>query len=212
MRAEHMLKFTEPSILIIEERSCKDIVVGVPHHAPAGKATLPCPEHKDSDENAGFLGRYLAEKLRCCSIIACNYTVDVNKFFRTDYTMQISRWNPKVLIELHGHGGAKAKSDIEISSGGSDNDRFSSVLAEKLLSAFSSRKNLKDLSVCAEYKKLYYKASDAITVSDGRWVAYHIELPPKLRIAPGEARGKPPKMGYEFCKVLAKLIQDIHRK
>ena len=127
MSAELMLESTEPSLLIIEERRRKDIVVGVPHHAPAGIPKLPCPDHPDSDENAGFLGRYIAERLKCCSIIACNYPVDVNKFFRTDYTMQIASWNPKVLIEIHGHGGKNAKSDIEISSGSSSQRQFFKV-------------------------------------------------------------------------------------
>ena len=138
MSAELMLESTEPSLLIIEERKRKDIIVGVPHHAPAGISKLPCPEHPDADENAGFIGRYVAEKLNCCSLIACNYTTDVNKFFRTDYTMQIARWNPKVLIEIHGHGAVKAKTDIEISSGSSSNDKFSKELAEKLATLFAT--------------------------------------------------------------------------
>jgi hypothetical protein len=71
MSAELMLESTSTSILIIEERKFKDIIIGVPHHAPAGIDKLPCLEHEESDENAGFLGRYIAEKLNCCSIIAC---------------------------------------------------------------------------------------------------------------------------------------------
>jgi hypothetical protein len=51
-----MLESTEQSLLITEKRDRSDIVVGVPHHAPAGTPTLPCPEHRDSDENAGFIG------------------------------------------------------------------------------------------------------------------------------------------------------------
>ena len=210
MSAELMLETTEPSLLVIEERKRKGIVVGVPHHAPAGKLTLPCSEHPDADENAGFLGRYIAEKLKCCSIIACNYTVDVNKFFRTDYTMQIASWNPKVLIEIHGHAGKKANSDIEISSGSSHNDRFSKVLADKLVSSFSTVQELKGLSVCGEFSKLRFKASDTVTISDGRWVSYHIELPPVLRKPPNNVSGKPPDIGYQFCEFLIKALHEIH--
>jgi hypothetical protein len=210
MRVELILKSTEPSLLIIEERSRKDIVIGVPHHAPAGKTTLPCPEHEDSDENAGFLGRYLAEKIGCCSIIACNYTVDVNKFFRSDYTMQIAHWNPKVLVEIHGHGGEKAKSDIEISSGSSKEDRFSRVLANKLMTVLSTSELLKTISICGEYDKLYFKASNTATISDGRWLAYHIELPPKLRKASRNTGGKPPQAGYHFCDALVNVLKEIH--
>lgn len=210
MSAELMLESTEPSLLIIEERKRKDIVVGVPHHAPAGIPTLPCSEHSDADENAGFLGRYIAEKLECCSIIACNYTVDVNKFFRTDYTMQIASWNPKVLIEIHGHGGKKANSDVEISSGSSYNDEFSKDLAEKLKSSFSTVNELKTLSVCGEYLKLKFKARKAVTISDGRWVPYHIELPPVLRKPPNNVRGKPPDIGYQFCDFLKIALLEIY--
>lgn len=212
MSAELMLESTEPSLLIIEERKRKDIVVGVPHHAPAGISKLPCSEHPDADENAGFLGRYIAEKIECCSIIACNYPVDVNKFFRTDYTMQIASWNPKVLIEIHGHGGKgkNAKNDIEISSGNSTNDNFSKGLSDKLQSSFSAVQGLKDLSICGEYSKLYFKASDTVTISDGRWVSYHIELPPVLRKPLKNESGKPPDIGYQFCNFLVDALRQIY--
>jgi hypothetical protein len=36
MSVESMLAFTAASLLILEERRRKDIVVGVPHHAPGG--------------------------------------------------------------------------------------------------------------------------------------------------------------------------------
>lgn len=208
--AELMLESTESSFLIIEARKRKDIVVGVPHHAPVGISTLPCPEHTDADENAGFIGRYVAEKLDCRSLIACNYTTDENKFFKTDYTMQIANWNPKVLIEIHGHGAVKAKSDIEISSGSSDNDKFSKLLADKLLKSFAASPNLNNIKVCGEYDKIYFKASTAVSFSDDRWVSYHIELPPNLRKPAGNAPGKPPEIGYEFCQFLVKAIQEIH--
>ena len=68
---------SKKSSLVIEERGNKNIVIGMPHHAPAGVDTLPC--NRFADENTGYLGRYIAENLDCCSIIACNYTIDVNK-------------------------------------------------------------------------------------------------------------------------------------
>ena len=91
MTVEQYLEATDASLLVIEERGQTDFVIGVPHHAPVGTPTLPCPEHENSDENAGFLGRYLAEKLDCCSAIACNYPIDVNKSLQSDYSMQIAR-------------------------------------------------------------------------------------------------------------------------
>ena len=213
--AELMLEIPRsPQLLIIEERSCKDIVVGVPHHAPAGTPELPCPDHPDADENAGFLGRYLAERLKCCSVIACNYGVDVNKHRNTDYTGQIIRWSPKVLVEIHGHGGKKAGNDtIEISSGSSDNDRFSQALAERLQAACaSSQGKLKRLTICGEYAKLRFKASDSVTISDKNngWIPYHIELPPQLRKPADSPTGRPPPAGYQFCDVLADTLKVIH--
>lgn len=212
VRAELMLESTEPSLLIIEERKRKDIIVGVPHHAPAGTPTLPCREHEVADENAGFIGRNLAERLNCCSIIACNYTTDVNKYLRSDYTMQIARWNPQVLIEIHGHGGKSAKFDIEISSGSSENDKFSTVLAEKLLTIFAPIADLKKFSISGEYDKIYFKAKKAITITDGKWLPYHIELPAEIRKPENCKTGKPAKIGYKFCELLANVVQEIHGK
>lgn len=202
MSAELMLKSTEPSLLIIEERKRKDIVIGVPHHAPSGIPNLPCSTHPDADENAGFLGLYIAKKLNCCSIIACNYKVDVNKYFRTDYTMQIASWNPKVLIEIHGHGGKKAKFNIEISSGSPENDKYSKSMADNLKTSFSTDKDLNTLSISGEYSEIHFKASDSVTITDGRWIPYHIELPPSLRKPEKNGSGKPAVIGYKFCDYL----------
>ena len=210
MNAESMLESPALSLLIIEERANKDIVVGVPHHAPAGKTTLPCQDHPDSDENAGFLGRYVAEALNCCSIIACNYTIDVNKSLSSDYAMQIARWRPKVLIEIHGHGGKKAKHDVEISSGSTENDRHSHQIATKLTGILADANGLKSLSICGQYSKLHFKARGAVTISDGRWVAYHIELPPGLRKPSDSPNGKPSNIGYTFCDALTKAVREIH--
>lgn len=211
MNVEAILKLSEPSVLIIEDSPARDIVVGVPHHAPAGIDRLPCREHPESDENTGLLGRYLAGVLKSPSVIACNYPVDVNKYFRSDYAMQIAHWNPKVLVEIHGHGGTKANYDIEISSGSAQNDRYSVELADRLKAAMATMKRFPKLTVSGEYAKVYFKASDSVTISDGRWVAYHIELPQALRKPPRQKTGKPPRVGFRFCDALAKVLEAIHR-
>lgn len=197
-------------MLLTERRSRTDIVIGVPHHAPAGQSTLPCEDHRVADENCGYLGKRISELLDCCSVIACNYAVDANKSLRTDYSMQIAAWNPKVLVEIHGHGGKRAHFDIEISSGGPENDLFSKALARKLQNAFTSNTDLQALTVCGEYDKLYFKATKAVTISDCRWISYHIELPPNLRKPPQAAHGQPPKLGYRFCDILAKALKELH--
>ena len=211
MSVKQMLKDAKTSFLVIEDRTHKDIVVGVPHHAPAGTPRLPCPEHEVADENAGLLGRHLAEQLDCSSVIACNYRVDVNKSLDTDYAEQIARWKPKVLVEIHGHGGKTAKHDIEISSGSSANDKFSKALADKLAVAFVSRANFNGVTVCGEYDKLHFKAAKTATIGNSGWTAYHIELPPKLRMPLGSSTGDPPAIGYEFCEILADALRGIHR-
>jgi hypothetical protein len=205
MSADFMLESSTPSLLIIEPRASKKVVVGVPHHAPAGTPTLPCPEHENSDENAGFLGRYVAERLDCGSVIACNYTIDANKSAQGDYVMQIVKWSPKVLIEIHGHGGKKARHEVEISSG-PHNDRYS----QKLAGILAAVNDLRDLSICGDYSRLYFKAREAVTISDDRWVAYHIELPPALRKSSDNAPGKPPPIGYKFCDALIEAVKEIH--
>jgi len=209
--AELILESASLSVLIIEERKFKDIVVGVSHHTPAGIEKLPCPEHPESDENAGYLGRYIAEKLNSCSIIACNYKVDVNKFFRSDYSMQIAQWNPKFLVEIHGHGGKKAKADIEISSGNSENNKWSIELAKKLKKHCSKIENLRIFSICGKFENIYLKAIDSVTIKDGRWIPFHIELPPSLRKHQKSKIRKPPKIGYQFCNCLIESLKEICR-
>jgi len=211
MGVESMLESATTSLLIIEARSNRDLVIGVPHHAPAGQATLPCREHPDADENAGFLGWYLAEKLNCCSVIACNYTVDGNKSLRTDYSMQIAAWSPHQLIEIHGHSGKRAYSNIEISCGSARNNEHSMRLADRLKTAFKSKSELKHLTVCGEYERLYFQAKQAATICGSRWLSYHIELPPELRKPSHEGFGKPRESSYRFCDVLVQALEDIHR-
>jgi hypothetical protein len=210
MNPELLLDITDISLLMIEDRPKKSVVVGVPHHAPSGKETLPCLEHQEADENTGYLGHYLAERLRCCSVIACNYPVDSNKYFRSDYSMQIAAWNPKVLVEIHGHNGKKARSSIEISSGAGGNAGFAEALAEKLSAAFAGNDALRKFTVGGDYETIYYKASAAVTITGGRWIGYHIELPPNLRKMIEGLDGKPPRAGYTFCEVLAEVLKQIH--
>lgn len=208
------LKCDNVAILMIQKRDCTDIVVGVPHHAPAGQKTLPCPEHTDADENAGFLGRFLAEELNCCSIIACNYNIDSNKSDRSDYTSQILRWNPKVLIEIHGHGGKRADNLIEISSGSIDREQYSMKLSRSLNDFIKNEPEFEKLKekvqAIGEFKNLNYKASKTITITDRRWIAYHIELPPVLRKNDNDGFSEPPHFAYALCKEISRAILTIH--
>ncbi len=211
MDANPMLESTEHSLLIIDQRKRIDLVVGAPHHAPAGVPDLPCPEHSDSDENTGFMARYLADQLECCSIIACNYTIDPNKHLRSDYTMQIAEWNPRVLIEIHGHGKVRSKYDVEISCGSAELTTYSADLAVAIKSKLSKDKDLADVTVCGRFTDIYFKATKTITITDPRWLAYHIELSPRLRKPEIGQTGKPTSFAYRFCDHLADALYEKHR-
>ena len=210
-----MLECSTVSILIIEERKCNDIVIGVPHHAPAGIEHLPFKDKngKDrvSDENTGFLGRYIAEKLDSHSTVACNYTMDVNKCINSDYVFQIMKWCPKYLVEIHGHKTTSTNFDIEISCGGKKNEKFSKELADKLQNKCSKFSNLSGKTISVEYNKIKLQATEAVTINNVRWIPIHIELPRQLRIG-NKNVGKPPKEGYLFCDCLVEALDEICRK
>jgi len=205
-----MLESTEPSRLIIEKRSRSDIVVGVPHHAPAGVPSLPCPEHSDSDENTGFIGRHLAERLDCCSVIACNATVDPNKHLHSDYTMQIAAWSPSVLIEIHGHGKVRSPYDVEISCGSAEFTTYSEALAAGVNRRLSEDAGFADVSVCGRFRDIYFRATKTLTITDARWLAYHIELSSRLRKPVAGLTGKPTQFAYRFCDHLAAALSETH--
>jgi len=210
MDTNSMLESTEQSLLIIEKRRRFDIVVGVPHHAPAGVPYLPCPEHSDSDENTGFIGRYLADQLDCCSIIACNYTIDANKHLHSDYTMRIAEWRPNVLIEIHGHGKVRSKYDVEISCGSAKLKTYSEDLVTAINRKLSEDSDLADVSVCGRFTDIYFKATKTLTITDARWLAYHIELSPRLRKPETGQTGKPTAFAYRFCDHLADALREKH--
>jgi hypothetical protein len=210
MDTNSLLDSTEQSLLIVEGRIRHDIVVGVPHHAPAGVPHLPCPEHSDSDENTGFIGRYLADQLDCCSIIACNYTIDANKHLHSDYTLQIAKWHPNVLIEIHGHGKVRSKYDVEISCGSAECQTYSEDLATAINRKFSEDADLADVSVCGRFTDIYFKATKTLTITDTRWLAYHIELSPRLRKPEAGQTGKPTAFAYRFCDHLADALREKH--
>ena len=210
MKPLAMLESTRPSLLIVEERPRTDLVIGVPHHAPAGTPRLPCSEHGDSDENAGYIGRRLAEKIGCNSVIACNATVDPNKHLHTAYTKQIVAWRPRILIEIHGHGKVRSNYDVEISCGSSELTSHSEALADAINQRLASDGDIGDVSVCGRFSDIYFRATKTLTITDPRWFAYHIELSSRLRKPESGRRGKPTRLAYQFCDLLAAAIREKH--
>jgi len=210
MDVNSMLESTEPSRLIAETRTRSDIVVGVPHHAPAGTPHLPCAEHSDSDENTGFVGRYLANRLDCCSVIACNATIDANKHLHSDYTLRIAKWRPLVLVEIHGHGKVRSKYDVEISCGSAAFTAYSEALATAIDRRRIMDADLADVSVCGCFADIYFRATKTLTITDPRWLAYHIELSPRLRKPEAVQTGRPTALAYRFCDHLAAALIEKH--
>jgi hypothetical protein len=194
--------------LIIQERSRKDLVVGVPHYAPGGVKNLPCEDHPDSDENAGYLGDYIADQLDCCSVVAANYATDPNKSPDSDYARQIAEWAPQLLLEIHGHGGAKAAPNmIEVSCGSLERNARSMKFAEGLR---ESAKRI-GFEVSGDFRSIYFKASKTATIVDSRWLAFHIELPPALRVDDNNPEGKPPSVGFTFCDAIASVLLEAQQ-
>jgi hypothetical protein len=170
---------------------------------------MPCPEHSDSDENTGFLGRHIAEHLDCCSVIAGNATIDPNKHLDSDYTRQIVAWGPRVLIEIHGHGKVRSPYDVEISCGSADHTAHAEALATAVRRRMSTDGEFADVTVCGRFSDIYFKATKTLTVTDTRWLAYHIELASRLRKPDVGLTGPPTRRAYRFCDHLAAALQEL---
>jgi hypothetical protein len=201
MPVEKILESSTVSSLLIERRENSDFVIGVPHHAPLGTPNLPCPEHEDSDENTGHLGRYLAFLLGCHSVIACNYMMDVNKSRDSDYFKVLSAWSPTALVEIHGHGGEWAIFDIEISCGSIDHESWAMQLAEVLENKLAPIPTLAPYSISGAFEAIYYKATKSVTITTDEWLAFHIELPKALRSSKSQY--------LPFCESLAESLREI---
>jgi hypothetical protein len=201
------------SILLIEERSNKNIVIGAPHHAPGGEKDMPCPEHTDADENTGFIARRIAEQINASSIIACNYRIDPNKNLKTDYALQVSQWIPAFLIEIHGHGAKKNENPrkpddmtIEISSGSIEKNKVSMHFAQMLKQRFAVVEELKAYTIDGDISKIYFTAKNTATITDNRWASLHIELPPSLRLG---SDNKLPAVADSLIRALVETINEF---
>lgn len=201
MYIEPILADPKTSMLIVNSGQVQDIVIGVPHHAPLGTPELPCEEHRDADENTGFLGYYVAQLLNCPTVIACNYFIDPNKHRESDYFKRIQSWKPKILTEIHGHGGKSAKFHIEISSGSAERNFWSKHLADRLGKKFADVPSLQGYSISGDINAIYFKAQKTTSIVEKEWVSFHIELPKSLR----ESKS----IYTPFCELLAVALKEI---
>jgi len=179
MSEESILTNDKLSALFYQKGKDDGLCVGVPHHVSLGVTQLPCFTHSDSDENAGLIGYKLSKKLKCSFVIACNYYFDSNKCNCSDYYKIIDIFSPKILIEIHGHGGKKANFDIEISCGSksksSSAEKFADILRTQL------PEEMKGYSISGNFEKIYFKAANTTTINTNNWLGVHIELLKKLR-------------------------------
>lgn len=198
------------SLLIVDFQKASRVTVGVPHHTPAGKSFMPTPRKRPGDENAGFIGRVLADELGASFVCACNYFLDPNKSLETDYSRAIIRSNPRVLIEIHGHGQYNTENDIEISCGSRKEEVFAVQLMEKLQEKLGQEDiplALQELKIEARFDKIYFQATQAATIKKSPWRAYHIELPQLLRVSSGDPGV--PTVGEVFAGILGKAFREI---
>lgn len=217
----NILKIDSASIFIADIKEESNIVIGVPHHTPSGTIKMPCNSHPYSDENAGYIGSYIAEKLKASFLCACNYFIDVNKNHNdnySDYYTALEKCDPRYLIEIHGHGMEHSGSDIEISSGCREDEKYALELKESLENIIYRKwsENKEDIDICkikelkinGSFDKIYFKATKSSTIIDKRWISYHIELPVILRIIPDE-KSKLPSCGQKFTEILYEAIKSV---
>lgn len=196
MLEEQILFNDDLSILLSEEGEDKDICIGVPHHAPLGISILPCSTHNESDENTGLIGFKVAQELHCSYVVACNYFIDSNKCLCSDYSKRINNFKPKLVIEIHGHGGKNAKYDIEISCGSKEKNDKSKLFAEILSSHYAKH------SICGDFEQIKLKASNTATINTKQWLGIHIEILKEIR----------KNCDHEFINALVKTIIEFKNK
>ncbi len=201
MDIQSQLADKENEHLIVVNADAADLVIGVPHHAPLGMTYLPTPNQRDSDENAGYIGYQIAQALHCTCVIACNARFDPNKSAATPYYKAIAALQPRILVEIHGHGGEKAHFNIEISCGNINNNKSSTKLAGYLRTGMRGNPSFKEFTLSGDFELIHYRASQTITINTEQWIAFHVELPKKIRGS---------RELYEpFSAVLADAIRQV---
>jgi hypothetical protein len=125
--------------------------------------------------------------------------------------MQIATWSPSVLIEIHGHGKVRSKYDVEISCGSFEHTGYSEDLAAVINHILSEDTDFSDVSVCGRFIDLYFKATKTLTITDKRWIAYHIELSPRQRKPGNGQERRPTALAFRFADYLAAALLEKHR-
>jgi hypothetical protein len=64
-------------------------------------------------------------------------------------------------------------------------------MADRINRNLSEDGDLEGIFVCGRFDDLYFRATKTLTIADARWLAYHIELSPRLRKPANGHTGKP---------------------
>jgi len=207
-----LLDSSTRSGLVKLRRKASKIVIGAPHHAIGGIKNLPCPEHQVSDENTGYIAKDLANYINCSYIVGCNAKIDYNKSSDNSYYKYIEELAPKLLIEIHGHGGKKVGNKrIEISCGRIDNNEFSIKFATLLSDKINANLNFQEIEIEGDLNKIYYKASKTFSIKNKNWDSLHIEFPPFIRVDHSNQKLLP-EYHKEFVAMLGDSILDLLEK
>jgi len=186
--------------LLIKNGKRREIIIGAPHHGRMSEGG------RSGDKNVGFIAWEIAKQLDLCSVIASNYSIDPNKDLNSSYSKQIINRKPNYLIEIHGHGGGRARYNIEVSSGIKNRNNLSIDFANKLKNRMNQYNALAPLSVSGDFDLIYYQASGSATITTNLWTAIHIELPPSLR---DFTNGNIPQLVENFITCLKETIDEV---
>lgn len=201
---EEKLADPQKEQILVFQPQKKKIIIGAPHHAPAGVKKLRC--NRVSDQNTGYIALELANELESTAVISTNASVDPNKKFSTSYAKTLLEMSPNYLIEIHGHGSGKANFDIEISAGSNSKNNWSILLADELSNQLKKYLTFKKFSVSGDFQNIFFKATQTATMQHKEWLGLHIELPLSLR---KEKKSKKlPEVGKQFVKFLAISINQ----
>ena len=172
-----------------DDRSPTHLVVGAPHHAPAGVRRLKCD--RVADQNSGLLAWQIAQAARVPVVIVTNAEEeDPNKSLDSGYCEAVSSYEPNILFEVHGHGGGRACFDLEVSAGSSTRAVHAATFADALSDQMIQHPILGGLTVSADFDAIHYKARYTATMQTERWLGIHVDFPLMVRKR-GNRRGLP---------------------
>lgn len=172
---------TQTSLLIsnLADTDSAWVVVGAPHHAPAGVRCLKC--NRPADQNTGLIAWEVAHALGAPFVIATNAEVDPNKSLTSKYSAAVRGFGPRFLLEIHGHGMRNVNFDVEVSAGSVGRSEYAVNFATALSNAMRADPELSALSVSGDFRSIRFRATRTATMHSTDWIGIHVELPLLVR-------------------------------